>query len=124
MLTVALPGFDSQCCLGPRAESLELTLLSGNAKCQTRTRQRNLNLLSFPNGPLSLGRTQAATAYLGTEQGCPRLRQVFSLAEPRLSSQSLKLFFLFGLFSLVIDRAPNQIPEDLDLNPSSPYFTL
>lgn len=63
-------------------------------------------------------------AYLGMEQECPRLRQVFSLAEPRLSSQSLKLFFLFDLFSLVIDRAPNQIPEDLDLNHSSPYFAL
>lgn len=62
------------------------------------------------------------TACLGTEQECPWPRQVFLLAEPRLSSQSLKLFLLLDLFSLVIDRAPNQILEDLDLNPSLPYF--
>lgn len=58
-LTAALPGFNSQCCRGPGAESLELTLVSGNAKCQTLTCQWNLNLLSFLNGPLGLWRTQA-----------------------------------------------------------------
>lgn len=125
-LTATLPGFDSGRCLGPRAESLELTLVSGNTKSQTLTCQRNLNLLSFLNGPLGLWRTQEDHCLLrhGNGREYPWLRQVFSLAEPRLSSQSLKLFFLLDLFSLVIDRAPNQIPEDLDLNPSSPYFTL
>lgn len=41
------------------------------------------------------------------------------LAKPRLSSQSLKFFLRSHLFSLVIDRAPYKMPEDLDLNPSS-----